>query len=70
MIINVPPRHLKSTCASIAFPAYVLGHDPRARIIVASYPNELATKLAIDGRSAMRAPWYRETFPKARISRT
>ena len=26
LIINVPPRHLKSHCASIAFPAWYLAH--------------------------------------------
>src|ERR1700745_3719876 len=28
LIINLPPRHLKSLMASIAFPAWCLGHDP------------------------------------------
>ena len=28
LIINVPPRSLKSHCASVAFPAWVLGHEP------------------------------------------
>jgi hypothetical protein len=37
LIINVPPRSLKSHCASVAFPAYLLGHNPRAQIICASY---------------------------------
>src|ERR1700734_3326189 len=35
--INEPPRSLKSLCSSVAFPAYVLGHDPSAQIICASY---------------------------------
>ena len=30
LIINLPPRHLKSLMASIAFPAWCLGHDPSA----------------------------------------
>ena len=30
LIINLPPRHLKSLLASIAFPAWCLGHDPSA----------------------------------------
>ena len=30
LIITVPPRSLKSICASVAYPAYVLGHDPDA----------------------------------------
>jgi hypothetical protein len=29
LIINLPPRHLKSLLVSIAFPAWCLGHDPR-----------------------------------------
>ena len=30
LIINLAPRSLKSMMASVAFPAYVLGHDPDA----------------------------------------
>ena len=30
LIINVPPRHLKSLLASVALPAFYLGHDPAA----------------------------------------
>jgi len=37
LIINVPPRSLKSHGATVAFPAYVLGHHPSAEIICASY---------------------------------
>jgi hypothetical protein len=33
LIINMPPRSLKSITASVAFPAFVLGHDPTRRII-------------------------------------
>ena len=29
LIINVPPRSLKSICASVALPAFILGHDPK-----------------------------------------
>jgi hypothetical protein len=38
LIINMPPRSLKSTMASVAFPAFVLGHDPSRRIICVSSP--------------------------------
>src|SRR5258708_31784633 len=36
LIINLPPRHLKSLLASIAFPAWCLGHDPSAQILCVS----------------------------------
>jgi hypothetical protein len=46
LIINVPPRSLKSHCASVAFPAWLLGHRPNAQIICASYAQPLADKHA------------------------
>ena len=50
LIITVPPRSLKSICASVAFPAWVLGRDPSKRIICASYGQELSNKLAATPR--------------------
>ena len=63
LIINLPPRHLKSLMASIAFPAWCLGHDPSAQILCVSYAQDLADKLARDCRSIMMSPWYRQIFP-------
>jgi hypothetical protein len=66
--IEVPPRSLKSVCASVAFPAFVLGHDPTAKIITVSYSGDLAAKHAADCRAIMHASWYRDLFPQTRIS--
>jgi len=63
LIINLPPRHLKSLFASIAFPAWCLGHDPSAQILCVSYAQDLADKFARDCRSIMMSPWYRRIFP-------
>jgi predicted phage terminase large subunit-like protein len=63
LIINLPPRHLKSLMASIAFPAWCLGHDPSAQILCVSYAQDLADKLARDCRGIMMSPWYRRIFP-------
>jgi predicted phage terminase large subunit-like protein len=62
LIINLPPRHLKSLLASIAFPAWCLGLDPSAQILCVSYAQDLADKLARDCRSIMMSPWYRRIF--------
>ena len=59
LIITVPPRSLKSICASVCFPAFVLGHDPTARIICVSYAEGLARKHANDCRALMRSALYR-----------
>ena len=49
--------------ASIAFPAWCLGHDPSAQILCVSYAQDLADKLSRDCRSIMMSPWYRRIFP-------
>ena len=67
LIINMPPRSLKSMTASVAFPAFVLGHNPARRIICVSYSGPLATKLANDFRAVLEAPWYQRLFERTRI---
>lgn len=69
LIISVPPRSMKSILVSVAYVAFLLGHDPAMRIIVASYGSDLSIKLANDCRRIMMAPWYRELFPNTQISR-
>ncbi|HXC33807.1 MAG TPA: phage terminase large subunit [Verrucomicrobiae bacterium] len=68
LVINVPPRSLKSHLASIAFPAFVLGHNPTSQIICLSYAQDLSSKLAKDGRTVMCAPWYLNLFPGTRLA--
>src|SRR3984957_13325634 len=62
LIINQPPRSLKSHCASVAFVAFLLGHDPSAKIICASYGQDLANKHAMDCRALMASAWYQNLF--------
>jgi len=59
LIINVPPRSLKSLAASIAFPAWLLGHQPSAQIICASYAQDLADTHARHCRRVMASAAYR-----------
>jgi hypothetical protein len=70
LIINGPPRTLKSLMSSVAFPAFILGHDPTKRVIGVSYSSDLAIKHSNDFRAIMTAPWYQSLFPGTRISRT
>jgi predicted phage terminase large subunit-like protein len=63
LIVNLPPRSLKSHCCSIAFISWLLGHNPAIQIIAASYGQDLADKLARDTRTLMEADWYRALFP-------
>jgi predicted phage terminase large subunit-like protein len=67
LIITIPPRNLKSIAASVAFPAFVLGHDPTMRIVCASYSQDLAAKHARDFRAILESEWYRRLFAQTRI---
>src|SRR5262249_38777894 len=69
LMINLPPRSLKSIAASVALPAWLLGHDPSCRIIAASYSEELARKHSRDCRIVIESDWYRRVFPATRLSR-
>jgi hypothetical protein len=67
LVITMPPRNLKSICASVAFPAWALGQDPTLRFVAASYSQELAAKHARDCRAVLQSPWYRQAFPRTRL---
>ena len=64
LIINLPPRYLKSVICSIALPAFILGHNPSTKIMCISYGEELASKLAADCKSVMEVDWYKALFPE------
>jgi hypothetical protein len=68
LIINQPPRSLKSLCVSVASVAFLLGHNPASQIICASYGQELANKHAMDCRTILASSWYQALFPHTRLS--
>jgi len=69
LIITMPPRSLKSIAASVAFPAWLLGRNPRKRILSVSYAEGLSEKFAHDCLKVINAPWYRDCFPAMRIAK-
>jgi predicted phage terminase large subunit-like protein len=68
LIVNLPPRSLKSHVVSVAFVAWLLGHDPAAQIICASYGQDLSDKHARDCRTLMLSAFYRRLFPRTELS--
>ena len=69
LAITMPPRSLKSIAASVAFPAWLLGQNPRLRILAVSYAEALADKLALDCLKVIESSWYRQAFPLVRIAK-
>lgn len=69
LIVTIPPRNLKSLFASVAMPAWYLGHNPAERVVCVSYPDALARAHANDFRQLVNYPIYQATFPAMRLAR-
>lgn len=69
LIINIPPRYMKSIICSIALPAFILGHNPKATIIAVSYADELASNLALKCKQVIESHWYRDLFPETILTK-
>jgi predicted phage terminase large subunit-like protein len=69
-IINLPPRHLKTTIGSICLAAWTLGHNPRAKLMILAGSEELAEEIARLVRELMRSDWFGKAFPTTRLSKT
>ena len=66
LMINLPPRSMKTVLVSIAFAAWLLGHDPTRRILCITYSRELAKTQASLFRRLVESDWYRRVFPACR----
>jgi predicted phage terminase large subunit-like protein len=69
LIINLPPRYAKSLIASIAFAAFILGHDPAAKIFGISYSDVLTRDLSLKFKAIIESDWYQGLFPELEFSR-
>lgn len=58
LIINVPPRFLKSTIVSVMWPAWEWLEDPSIRYLTSSYDKALATRDAVKTRRLIGSPEY------------
>ncbi len=45
LIVNMPPRHTKSEFASTYFPSWVLGRNPKLKVMQITHTAELAFRL-------------------------
>ncbi|WP_290846101.1 phage terminase large subunit [Henriciella sp.] len=70
LIITVPPRSLKSFTVSVAWPAFLLGHEPTSNLMCVSYGEELASDLARQCRRLIEETDYARIFPRTRLART
>ena len=63
LIINMPPRHMKSIMGSYLFPSWYLGKFPKKKIIQCSVTAELAVGFGRQVRNLVDSPEYQTIFP-------
>lgn len=68
LIINMPPRSLKSIAVTVAFPAWLLGNNPKLEIMAASYSQDLSEDHSVFCRKLIQSEWYRGIFPNTVLS--
>lgn len=67
LIVNIPPRYMKSISVSVAWPAWVIGHNPSAKFLASSYSEKLSLKHSVDTRLMIQSPTYRRVFPNVQL---
>ena len=68
VIINMPPRHTKSEFASYMLPAWLIGKNPKLKIIQTTHTAELAVRFGRKVRNLMETKEYKEVFPDVELS--
>jgi len=69
LILNIPPRFMKSNLCTVSFPAWGLGKDPAEKFMCASYSGKLSVKHSVDSRLIVESPWFKTLFPETRIAK-
>jgi hypothetical protein len=62
LIINMPPRHTKSEFASYLLPAWMVGREPKLKIIQATHTGELAIRFGRKAKNLIDSDDYRKVF--------
>ena len=62
LLINIPPRHSKSTIVSVMWPAWEWITDPAQKFLCASYSGNLSTRDNLKTRRLLQSPWYQERW--------
>jgi predicted phage terminase large subunit-like protein len=69
LIINVPPRTLKSEIVNVYFSVYLWILDDSVQFISSSYSASLSTSLSVQARRLIESDWFIKHFPNIQISR-
>lgn len=62
LLINIPPRHSKSTITSVMWPAWEWLTSPEQKFLCASYSGSLSIRDNLKTRRLIQSPWYQERW--------
>jgi predicted phage terminase large subunit-like protein len=62
LIVNMPPRHTKSEFASFLLPAWMVGRNPKLKIIQATHTGELAVRFGRKAKTLIDSEEYAKIF--------
>jgi predicted phage terminase large subunit-like protein len=62
LLINMPPRMMKSLTVSVFFPAWAWITRPELRFLYSSYAQSLATDHSVATRRVIESAWYQERW--------
>src|SRR5215213_6937488 len=62
LVVNLPPRHLKTVIVSISLSAWHLAQHPSDNIIVVAYSDKLAGDIAYHIRRVLCSGWFQKIF--------
>jgi len=68
VIINMAPRHTKSEFASFLFPAWMMGRNPKMKIIQATHTTELAVNFGRKTKNLIDSDEYKTIFPEVKLA--
>lgn len=67
LIINIPPRHMKSLTVSVMWPAWRWTFEPTVKFLTASHSADKATDDAVLSRDLIRSKWYQARWPEVQM---
>ena len=62
LLINMPPRYMKSICVSVMWPVWEWIRHPSTRWLFSSYASSLSTKHSLDRRTIIQSPQYQHFY--------
>ena len=63
LLITMPPRHAKSTFATLLFPAYYIARNPTRQVMSSSYNSQLAVDFGRQVKSIVEEKTITQAFP-------